>query len=169
MLSPQGWSLWFCEYKYNSDYTKRLQASNLIGGWFQVQANPSLPPSNGSAHLISVSTKSARPQNASAPLPRPSPHFLSHPPPPSRAFPCADISPPPLPCRRIACCGAAVVVAAAAAAAQRLDATGARKLAFGNVHVFGEEPDLELAGCWLIRGEREQRALRRRGETFRRI
>jgi hypothetical protein len=39
-LSPisQNWSLWFCEYKFNSDYTKRLQASNLIGGWFQVRS-----------------------------------------------------------------------------------------------------------------------------------
>jgi hypothetical protein len=33
---PQGWSIWFTEYKNNEDYTKKLMASNLIGGWFQV-------------------------------------------------------------------------------------------------------------------------------------
>eukprot|EP00283_Hemiselmis_rufescens_P006143 CAMPEP_0173434648 /NCGR_PEP_ID=MMETSP1357-20121228/13165_1 /TAXON_ID=77926 /ORGANISM="Hemiselmis rufescens, Strain PCC563" /LENGTH=219 /DNA_ID=CAMNT_0014399531 /DNA_START=37 /DNA_END=696 /DNA_ORIENTATION=- len=36
---------------------------------------------------------------------------------------------------------------------QRLDATGTRKVAFGNVHVFGDEPKLEIAGCWLVKGQ----------------
>jgi len=67
-FDKEGWSLWFANYKYSSDYTKKLQASNLIGGWFQ-----------------------------------------------------------------------------------RLD--GARRVAFGNVHVFGAEPNLELAGFFLVQGK----------------
>ena len=35
---------------------------------------------------------------------------------------------------------------------QRLDGTGGRKVAFGNVHVFGQEPDLEIAGVFLVAG-----------------
>ena len=35
---------------------------------------------------------------------------------------------------------------------QRLDGTGGRKVAFGNVHVFGQEPDLEIAGVFLVQG-----------------
>jgi len=35
---------------------------------------------------------------------------------------------------------------------QRLDGTGTRKIAFGNVHVFGKEPTLEIAGCFLVKG-----------------
>jgi hypothetical protein len=26
------------------------------------------------------------------------------------------------------------------------------QVAFGNVHVFGDEPALEIAGCWLVKG-----------------
>jgi len=69
-LDTEGYSIWFSEYKNNEDYTKRLMASNLIGGWFQ-----------------------------------------------------------------------------------RLDGTGTRKVSFGNVHVFGKEPQLEIAGCWLVKGQ----------------
>jgi len=35
-LQQQGYSIWFAEYKHNEDYTKKLMASNLIGGFFQV-------------------------------------------------------------------------------------------------------------------------------------
>jgi len=69
-LQQQGYSIWFAEYKHNEDYTKKLMASNLIGGFFQ-----------------------------------------------------------------------------------RLDNAGGRKVSFANVHVFGKEPSLELAGCWLIKGQ----------------
>lgn len=27
------------------------------------------------------------------------------------------------------------------------------QVAFGNVHVFGDEPGLEIAGCWLVKGQ----------------
>ena len=51
----QHWSLWFCEYKYSSDYTKRLQASNLIGGWFQVESHPAPSPSSPATTKLSGS------------------------------------------------------------------------------------------------------------------
>merc|ERR1711990_85084 len=35
MYDPNGYSLWHCEYKYNSDLTLPFMASNLVGGWFQ--------------------------------------------------------------------------------------------------------------------------------------
>lgn len=69
-LPLQGYSIWFSEYKDNAEYTKKLMASNLIGGFFQ-----------------------------------------------------------------------------------RLDNAGGRKVSFANVHVFGQEPNLELGGCWLVKGQ----------------
>jgi len=70
MLDTEGYSIWFSEYKDNAEYTKKLMASNLIGGFFQ-----------------------------------------------------------------------------------RLDNAGGRKVSFANVHVFGQEPNLELGGCWLVKGQ----------------
>lgn len=34
-LDLEGYSLWWCEYKYNSELSKTFMTSNLIGGFFQ--------------------------------------------------------------------------------------------------------------------------------------
>jgi len=34
-LDKEGYSLWWCEYKYNAELTKVFMTSNLIGGFFQ--------------------------------------------------------------------------------------------------------------------------------------
>jgi len=34
-LDKEGYSLWWCEYKYNNELTKVFMTSNLIGGFFQ--------------------------------------------------------------------------------------------------------------------------------------
>jgi len=34
-LDKEGYSLWWCEYKYNDELTKVFMTSNLIGGFFQ--------------------------------------------------------------------------------------------------------------------------------------
>jgi len=31
----EGWSMWFCEYKYNDELTKVFMTSNLVGGFLQ--------------------------------------------------------------------------------------------------------------------------------------
>jgi len=66
-FDPEGYSIWFSNYKYNSELSKLFMTNNLVGGFLQ-----------------------------------------------------------------------------------RLDKL--RKYGFGNLLIFGEEPSLEVAGCWLIRG-----------------
>jgi len=34
-LDKEGYSLWFCDYKYNNECEKVFMTANLIGGWFQ--------------------------------------------------------------------------------------------------------------------------------------
>jgi len=34
-FDSEGWSLWFCEYKYSDELESLLKTCNLIGGWFQ--------------------------------------------------------------------------------------------------------------------------------------
>ena len=34
-LDTEGWTLWFCKYKYNDELTKVFMTSNLVRGWFQ--------------------------------------------------------------------------------------------------------------------------------------
>jgi len=34
-LDTAGYSLWFCDYKYNEECQKVFMTANLIGGWFQ--------------------------------------------------------------------------------------------------------------------------------------
>jgi elongation factor 1-gamma len=31
----EGWSMWFCEYKYNNELTKTFMTANLVGGFLQ--------------------------------------------------------------------------------------------------------------------------------------
>jgi len=66
-FDSEGYSIWFCEYKFNSELEKTFMTCNLIGGFIQ-----------------------------------------------------------------------------------RLDEL--RKYGFGSLLIFGEEPNLEIAGCWLFRG-----------------
>jgi len=66
-LDTEGYSIWFCDYKYNSELEKTFMTCNLIGGFIQ-----------------------------------------------------------------------------------RLDEL--RKYGFGSLLIFGEEPNLEISGCWLFRG-----------------
>eukprot|EP00178_Gracilaria_changii_P009033 TRINITY_DN26814_c0_g1_i1.p1 TRINITY_DN26814_c0_g1~~TRINITY_DN26814_c0_g1_i1.p1 ORF type:complete len:428 (+),score=84.64 TRINITY_DN26814_c0_g1_i1:150-1286(+) len=34
-FDKEGYSMWWCNYKYNADLTKVFMSANLIGGWFQ--------------------------------------------------------------------------------------------------------------------------------------
>jgi len=34
-LDKEGYSLWFCTYKYNNELKALLNTCNLVGGWFQ--------------------------------------------------------------------------------------------------------------------------------------
>jgi len=67
-LDKEGYSIWFCDYKYNDECEKVFMTCNLLGGWIQ-----------------------------------------------------------------------------------RLDKV--RKYAFGSLCIFGQEPKLQVAGCWLFRGQ----------------
>jgi len=34
-FEKEGWSIWFCEYKYNAELDKLFKTNNFVGGWLQ--------------------------------------------------------------------------------------------------------------------------------------